>query len=245
MTRTIRSRITPRRIALRGAAVSSCSDDPCAALHPFGTTHDRRRRLYGELVSSAPEHTGHDVPAPYAAYIPPALENVSVPAYIVDRQGRIRWLNAAAQAITGDVVGRMFTAVIDPDEAMWARQVFERNVRGAAHRDQTVDLVRADGTAARVELSSTTLGPEGHAVGMFGLAIPQKPRERAAPRRDRRLTPRQQEILTLLADGASTDHIATQLHLSRETVRNHVRHILQRLGSARGSRPSRSRTATS
>lgn len=43
------------------------------------------------------------------------------------------------------------------------------------------------------------------------------------------LTPRQLEILRLLSAGESTDQIATQLFISRETVRNHIRHILQAL----------------
>ena len=43
------------------------------------------------------------------------------------------------------------------------------------------------------------------------------------------LTPRQTEVLRLLEYGRSTNQIAEELHLSRETVRNHVRHILQRL----------------
>lgn len=43
------------------------------------------------------------------------------------------------------------------------------------------------------------------------------------------LTPRQLEILRLLSAGESTDQIATQLFISRETVRNHIRHILRAL----------------
>jgi DNA-binding NarL/FixJ family response regulator len=35
----------------------------------------------------------------------------------------------------------------------------------------------------------------------------------------------------LLSRGASTDDIAGALHLSKETVRNHVRHILRALGA--------------
>jgi DNA-binding NarL/FixJ family response regulator len=44
------------------------------------------------------------------------------------------------------------------------------------------------------------------------------------------LTRRQHEVLEHLAEGASTDDIARELVVSRETIRNHVRHILQRLG---------------
>jgi DNA-binding NarL/FixJ family response regulator len=46
-----------------------------------------------------------------------------------------------------------------------------------------------------------------------------------------RLTPRQLEVLQLLARGITTDGIAADLHLSRETVRNHVRAVLERLGA--------------
>ena len=45
------------------------------------------------------------------------------------------------------------------------------------------------------------------------------------------LTPRQEQVLRLLGEGASTDEIAAALHLSRETVRNHVRHVLRALGA--------------
>jgi DNA-binding NarL/FixJ family response regulator len=62
---------------------------------------------------------------------------------------------------------------------------------------------------------------------MFGLAVsrdPKRSRHDASP-----LTHRQHEVLVLLADGASTEAIASRLFLSEQTVRNHVRHILQRL----------------
>ena len=43
------------------------------------------------------------------------------------------------------------------------------------------------------------------------------------------LTPREQEILQLLARGLSNAEIAAQLHLSVETVRTHIRHIYRKL----------------
>jgi DNA-binding NarL/FixJ family response regulator len=36
-------------------------------------------------------------------------------------------------------------------------------------------------------------------------------------------------VLRLLEHGRSTEQIARELHLSTETVRNHIRHILQAL----------------
>jgi DNA-binding NarL/FixJ family response regulator len=45
------------------------------------------------------------------------------------------------------------------------------------------------------------------------------------------LTPRQAEVLRLLEFGRSTEQIAHELHLSTETVRNHIRHILRALNA--------------
>ncbi len=43
------------------------------------------------------------------------------------------------------------------------------------------------------------------------------------------LTPREREILQLLADGMSNADVATKLFISQETVKSHVRHILAKL----------------
>ena len=44
------------------------------------------------------------------------------------------------------------------------------------------------------------------------------------------LTPRQIEILQLIAEGESTSQIAERLHLSPTTVRNHIARALAGLG---------------
>ncbi|MGZ8652798.1 MAG: response regulator [Actinomycetota bacterium] len=45
-----------------------------------------------------------------------------------------------------------------------------------------------------------------------------------------RLTPRELQILQLLADGRAPDDIATQLKVSRNTLRTHIQNILMKLG---------------
>ena len=47
--------------------------------------------------------------------------------------------------------------------------------------------------------------------------------------RDEMLTPREREILQLLADGMSNADVAQRLFISQETVKSHVRHILSKL----------------
>ena len=62
------------------------------------------------------------------------------------------------------------------------------------------------------------------------------PRKRTAPSRDAHdrltdveLTPRERELLKLLASGKSTNSIAEALRISPRTVRNHVNNILGKL----------------
>lgn len=43
------------------------------------------------------------------------------------------------------------------------------------------------------------------------------------------LTPRELEVLNLIATGASNQEIATQLSISLHTVKSHVRNILNKL----------------
>jgi PAS domain S-box-containing protein len=52
---------------------------------------------------------------------------------------------------------------------------------------------------------------------------------RASASADDGLTPREREVLALLADGLSTDGIAETLSISRSTTRNHIQNILQKL----------------
>jgi PAS domain S-box-containing protein len=161
-------------------------------------------------------------------HLPGALELVNVPCYVLDRSGRIRWLNDAAKEMLGDVTGQLYTSLLDPELAHRAHRRFSNQLRGIHQPDVTVDL-RGRGKDARVEISSVPLRSGHHAVGVFGLAVPRSDRPRRTVHHD--LTPRQTQVLERLADGASTDQIAAEFHLSRETVRNHVRHVLKRLGA--------------
>jgi DNA-binding NarL/FixJ family response regulator len=65
-------------------------------------------------------------------------------------------------------------------------------------------------------------------VGVFGLLTDVDDEPTVPPPAN--LTPRQAEILRLLEQGRSTKQIAQELHLSTETVRNHIRHLMQALG---------------
>jgi PAS domain S-box-containing protein len=158
-----------------------------------------------------------------------AMSDVNVPSYIIDRNGVVAWLNPAAESIVGDVRGHRFTDVVTAEDRPRAKEAFARKILGKEKvTDTEVELVGADGREVSVEVSSVPL-KEGHQiVGVFGL-LSRPPAPPKAPRPHAKLTPRQREVLGLLAHGSSTHQIAELLHLSKETVRNHVRGLLQAL----------------
>jgi PAS domain S-box-containing protein len=158
-----------------------------------------------------------------------ALENINVPSYVLDEHGIIRWLNSAAIALAGDVRGKQFTSVVAPEEVSRAKDEFAKKVSGTVKTtDADVIVLDGDGERVLVELNSVRLMRGGRVVGVFGQVKAEVLSEPGVAHHA--LTPRQSEVLRLLEHGRSTNQIAEELHLSRETVRNHIRHILQALG---------------
>jgi PAS domain S-box-containing protein len=160
-----------------------------------------------------------------------ALEGVNIPGYVIDRVGVVRWMNRAAQTLVGDQVGQQFTSVVAPEETRRARELFARKVLGNTDvTDAQVVVVDDAGRRVAVEISSVPLRRGEHVVGVFGQVSNVLEEPRTHP--ELHLTPRQAEVLRLLERGRSTTQIAEELHLSRETVRNHVKHLLHALGAS-------------
>ncbi len=158
-----------------------------------------------------------------------ALDGVGVPSYVLDTTGIVRWINAAAERLVGDVRGRHFTSVVASEDSRRARELFARKVLGTtAATDATGVLVSTAGARVAVEISAVPLRNGERVVGVFGLLEERPDDSLAAP--PAHLTPRQAEVLGLLEQGRSTKQIAAELHLSTETVRNHVRGLFRALG---------------
>ncbi len=158
-----------------------------------------------------------------------ALGSVGVPSYVLDTTGVVRWINAAAEQLLGDVRGRHFMSVVAPEDSRRARELFAQKLLGTSPAtDTTGVLLSTTGTRVPVELSSVPLKNGGRVVGVFGLLEQLPDTSPIAP--DPHLTPRQVEVLRLLEQGRSTKQIAAELHLSTETVRNHIRNLFNALG---------------
>ena len=176
-------------------------------------------------------HTGALTPSglPVSGDLERALANVGVPSYVLDTNGGVRWINAAAERLVGDVRGRHFSSVVAPEDTRRARELFARKVLGTvASTDATGVLVSSAGARVAVEISSVPLMSGERVVGVFGLFEQRAHYRTTVPHPH--LTPRQVEVLRLLEQGRSTKQIAADLHLSTETVRNHIRRLFQALG---------------
>lgn len=100
---------------------------------------------------------------------------------------------------------------------------------GVSTDPHAVHIVRPIDLRKRLEIlvrdfvvSSTRVTPESAAAMMAATRAPAK---------DTQLSPRELEILRLLARGESSETAGEQLHISRTTVNNHVQHILRKLGA--------------
>jgi len=166
-----------------------------------------------------------------------SLQEHPVAMYVLDRRGTVVWANDAADELIPGATGRHFGEVVVPDAVLRTRRHFALRMLGReAFVDHRIVLRGPAGARREVEISSAPLRDGSRIVGVFGVLRPERQRP-AATLPERRpggppaLTPRQQEILLLLAAGRTTRQMAELLGLSTETVRNHVRAVLAQLGA--------------
>jgi PAS domain S-box-containing protein len=158
------------------------------------------------------------------------LGRLGLPSVVVSREGRITWMNEAARELFGNLEGIIsLGTTVAPEDVPVARQEFERKLDGAAPMtDYEIHVITREGRRVRAEISSVSIPGNDPDRAVFAVAwLDRQP----APAAETTLTPRQRQVLQLLAGGASTEQIASELHLTTETVRNHVRHVLKAFGA--------------
>lgn len=160
-----------------------------------------------------------------------ALSGMGLPAYVIDREGTIRWLNTAGLALWPNAVNRKFSTVMAPEELRHAREQFARKVIGEVEATEyATAILDADGRRMDVDVSSVALRSNGEVVGVFGVVTPARIQVVSdPPGQVVVLTPRQREVLRLLGEGQTTGKIASELGIAEETARNHIKAVLRAL----------------
>jgi DNA-binding CsgD family transcriptional regulator len=160
------------------------------------------------------------------------------PAFVVGAAQRVSSWNAAMVELTGipasDAIGQpcheVMSEVGDLNAARCRRDcAVLRQVRAGWSARSTPLLLTRDGKRRPAEL--LTISAPGEPGGVLHLVAPTGPAVEDDPAVvDSSITPRQRDVLTLLAAGSSVSSIAERLVLSESTVRNHVRAILIAFG---------------
>jgi PAS domain S-box-containing protein len=160
-----------------------------------------------------------------------AVRRLRVPAFVVDSHEIIRWQNRGSRELLGDVVGKRAENYIDRHDVPRLRRQFTKTMLGTSEgAEYEATLVSDQGVRIPVEISDVPITEEGRVVALFGVIVPRPHEE--PPETHPMLTPRQHEVLLLLADGHSTTQLADKLSISQETVRNHVKRVLRTMGAS-------------
>lgn len=136
---------------------------------------------------------------------------------------------ASRIALTPDAAARTPALVLVADELTpaWAAEAVRMGARGVLPRDATPAEIVAAIEAAAAGL--VTLPAE-----LAGALVASATRPAVAPRvqpDSTPLTPREFEVLGMLAEGLANKNIAARLGISEHTVKTHVASILGKLGA--------------
>lgn len=165
------------------------------------------------------------------------VDSLVVPSSLHDVRGRFVHMNAAAEQASGftnaQMRGRELTDRLPPEARAPVRAVFRRAVEHGEPTDFETIFVDASGDTRGARIQQLPLRDGDQIVGVLTLAFGVRtlPSGSIGLRPRPPLTPRQQEVLELIASGRSTSEIARELTLSSETVRNHLRNLLQALSA--------------
>jgi PAS domain S-box-containing protein len=167
-----------------------------------------------------------------------------------DMEGVVATWNSRAEALYGwtrdEAVGRQITELTVPQESRAPATAIMEAIQRGETWGGAFRLRRKDGSLFTAYVKdSPILGDGGRLVGIVGVSIeigdPDLARavrslvtggENHGARRARTLSPREREVLGLLARGLTGEQIAARLVLSPETVRTHIRNAREKLGAS-------------
>jgi PAS domain S-box-containing protein len=163
------------------------------------------------------------------------VDRLVIPASVHDVKGRFVHVNEAAERASGKSnaqwLGHHFTEPLPPEARESVAAQFRRAVERGEPTDFETVFIDASGHLRGVRAQHLPLRSGGAIVGVLILAFDSR-RPRSGPvgvDPQPRLTPRQREVLGMIASGLSTAEIAAQLTISPETVRNHLRSLFSEL----------------
>lgn len=176
------------------------------------------------------------------------LDQVDLAVIATDAAGIVTTWNARAESLYGwsreEAIGRSIVELTVDGDAGDAEEIMSALRRGESWQG-AFPLRRKDGTRFTAFVKDSPMhDDDGNLIGIVGVSIELSDPDLAdairavsdvadsAGRRARVLSPREREILGLLARGLTGEQIAARLVLSPETIRTHIRNAREKLGAS-------------
>lgn len=204
-------------------------------------TEPRGRRAYLEatLRDVTAQHDAEEALREIQLRFRTAFERAPIGMALVAPEGGWLEVNEAFCEFLGysedELVRTTWQALTHPDDLdadlAWVKATLAGRIDGYTLEKR---YLRKDGQVVLGRLNVALVrSPEGeprYFISQLVDITPRRQRTEAAVADQHGLTPRQLEILQLLANGRSTGQIADELFLSKTTVRNHIARLLANLG---------------
>lgn len=166
-----------------------------------------------------------------------SLEELTTAVFLTDRDGGVTYVDPAVEEAFGyspaELVGKRLEFLVAAESVGVLHRQLGPVLSGAVGRAVFGVVARTrDGRSVPLQICSEPLRLWGAIVGVAGvLNVAGTKADAGVPVRSVSLTPRQLEVLELLAEGLSTEAIAERLTISLDTARNHIRAVRQELDS--------------
>jgi PAS domain S-box-containing protein len=177
------------------------------------------------------------------------LDQIGLAVIATDADGVVTTWNARAESLYGwshdEAVGRHISELTVPDEARRTAEEIIAAIQRGQSWEGAFRVRRKDGSVFTAFVKdSPIVDDDGRLIGIVGVSIEiGEPALAEAvrtlvgdgnrpQRRTRALSPREREVLALLARGLTGEQIAERLVLSPETVRTHIRNAREKLGAS-------------
>jgi len=177
--------------------------------------------------SVADRHDPDDDAVPLAELVAPLAPDVVV--WVADGGDALpRLADDAPGLATRRPAVVLLADFADPRAAMRAVRA---GVRGVLPREAGADEIVAAVEAVAVGLLALPAELADELLALLARVAPEPVAAAASPTTGISLTPREREVLTLLAQGLANKAIAPRLHISEHTVKAHVASIFEKLGA--------------
>jgi len=177
------------------------------------------------------------------------LDHVDLAVIATNADGVVTTWNARAQALYGwtraEALGRHISDLTVPDESRRSAEEIIATLQAGQSWQGAFRVRRKDRSMFTAYIKNSPIIEAGNLVGMVGVSIEIADPDLAQAvrslvgssdgvggRRTRTLSPREREVLGLLARGLTGEQIAERLVLSPETVRTHIRNAREKLGAS-------------